>query len=308
MSNTVDDLLNSVKVRSLAPVSQDTFTNAKLLTLMTEEMRSYVVPQIMNVREDFFLDYKDTAIEANRELYPIVERSIGHSFKMLAYRKDNDERRIYRTTPRAVERFSNTGAPSHFFLMGNNIRILPVPTVAVGSLRQYFFRTQSELSMTIDCTKITAVSVGASQTTFTIDTDLTSVLSSGDKVDLQSSKSPFLLHNYDIELQTISNSEIVVNNSDIEDASGNVRATVDDYICPRFKTNIPQIPVEYHVLLAQRTTCKLYESLGDMKKYQLAFNDLKQMEKDLFGLIKSRVESQPRKVKSSGILNAIGRF
>ena len=97
-----------------------------------------------------------------------------------------------------------------------------------------------------------------------------------------------------------------MNNSDILDESGNVRMGIDDYICPRFQTNIPQIPVEYHTLLVQKTVCKIIGSLGDQRKFQIEMAELKMMEGSLFKLIKSRVESQPQKVTNRGIWETLG--
>ena len=305
--NTVDDLLESVKIRSLAPISQDTFTNTKILKLMTEEMRTYVVPLLIDVREDFFLNYVDVSFEANRSLYPIYERSAGNSFKALyAVSSSGDESKIGRTSVDKLSDFTQSGDPTHFFLMGDQIKVLPTPKSNTNSLRQYYFRTQSSLTQSINCGRITSVAVGALTTVFTISTDLSAALGVGDKVDFQNSQSPFLLWAHDVEIQGITSTTITVNNSDILDESGNVRMGIDDYICPRFQTNIPQIPVEYHTLLVQKTVCKIIGSLGDQRKFQIEMAELKMMEGSLFKLIKSRVEAQPQKVTNRGIWETLG--
>lgn len=307
MVKTTDDLLESIKLRSMAPTSQTTFNDTRLLTLMTQELRSYVVPKIIGVREDFFLDYKDTAVTADRQLYPLVERAIGNSLKALTYIDTNgNENPVYRTEINAIRQFTTAGSPTHFLLMGDNIRALPVPSTSGGYLRQYFFRATSELVKTNAVGLISTVAKGATQTVFTIGTDLTASVSAGDMVDFQSALSPFQLKNHDITVQNITATTVTVNNSDIEDSAGEVRIVVGDYLCQRLQTNIPQVPIDYHTLLVQRVVVKIYESLNDSKKYMLAAQDLKEMERDLFGLIKSRVEAQPKKVKNRGILDSIG--
>lgn len=307
MVKTTDDLLESIKLRSMAPTSQTTFNDTRLLTLMTQELRSYVVPKIIGVREDFFLDYKDTAVTADRQLYPLVERAIGNSLKALTYIDTNgNENPVYRTEINAIRQFTTAGSPTHFLLMGDNIRALPVPSTDGGYLRQYFFRATSELVKTNAVGLISTVAKGATQTVFTIGTDLTSSVSAGDMVDFQSALSPFQLKNHDVEVQSITSTTVTVNNTDIEDAAGEVRIVAGDYLCQRLQTNIPQVPIDYHTLLVQRVVVKIYESLNDSKKYMLAAQDLKEMERDLFGLIKSRVEAQPKKVKNRGILDSIG--
>lgn len=310
MSNTVDDLIESLKSRTFLPISQNTWNDSKLLVVMTEELRSYVVPQIMNVREDFFLEYLDTALESGRDLYPLVERAIGNSFKALSFREDNDdERQLRRTDVNSAFRFSSSShEPSHFYMLGDSIRVFPKPSQSRGTIRQYFFRAQSELVKEADCGKITNISTGATETVFTINKDISGEISVGDKVDFQGANSPRLLHAYDITVSAITAATVTVANADIEDGAGQIRIAVGDYVTPRFKTCVPQIPVEYDTLLVQKVALKVYESLNDMKKYQLAFSDLQRMEKDLFGLIKSRIETQPRKVKNNKIMDMIGRF
>lgn len=308
MSNTVDTLLTSVKTRSMIPISQNTFNDTKLLILMTEELRSYVVPEVISVREDYFLTYKDLPIEANRELYPLVERAIGNSFKALSLILGSDETQMQRTDVKASYRFRTAGSPGYFFLMGDSIRVLPTPTDSTGSLRQYYFRAQSELVKVSSCAKITGFTKGATTTVFDVDTDVSGDITTSDQVDFQGAKSPHLIYAFDVDVSGISATQITVSNDQIEDSSGELRMGIGDYITPRFKTCVPQIPVEYHTLLVQKVVLKLYESLNDMKKYQLAMADLKQMEKNLFGLIKNRIESQPRKIRNSGILESIGRY
>lgn len=308
MSNTTDDIIESIKLRSFAPISQDTYDTEKLLILMTEELRSYVVPQIISVREDFFLCTEDEDVAANRKYYPIVERSIGNSFKALVYVDASEgESPIVRAKVEDIPYYDGSGQPSRFVLMGDQIRVMPAPSTAIGKIRQYFFRAQSQLVETISCAKITEISKLSSTTEFTVDTDLTGSISVGDKVDFQNAQSPFLLWAYDVEVVAITANKITVNNSEVEDASGTIRAEKNDYITPRFKTNIPQVPVEYHSLLAQKVTCKILEGLGDRRKYEVAKMELKEMEKDLFGIIKSRVESQPQKITNMGTLAAIDR-
>lgn len=309
MIKTTDELLESIKLRSMAPTSQTTFTDTRLLTLMSQELRSYVAPKIIGVREDFFLNHQDTPVTANRELYPMVERAVGNSIKAVTYiDSGGNEKPLFRTTIKSIKYFNTPGEPGRFLIFGDNVRILPAPNVSGGFIRQYYFQTLSDLVKTSSVGKITAITEGASTTEFTINKDLTSSLSSGDLIDFQSAKSPFQLWKYDVEIQTISATKVTVNNSDIQDASGEVRARVGDYICPPLQTNIPQVPVDYMTLLVQRVVCKIYESLNDARKLQLARGDLLAMEKDLFTLVKSRVEAQPRKVSNKGVLDYIGRY
>lgn len=307
MIKTTDELLDSIKLRTMAPTSQNTFTDARLLVLMSQELRSYVVPKIISVREDFFLAYKDVPVTADREQYPIVERAVGNSLKAVTFVDSNGkERPIYRTDVKSIKRFDTTGTPHQFMLMGDNIRVLPAANVDGGFIRQYYFRSSSDLVKTSSTSKIISIAKGATTTVYTVNTDISGNVAVDGLIDFQSAKSPFQLWEHDVVVQAITLSTITVNNSEVADASDVSRVAVGDYICLAQETNIPQIPVDYHTLLIQRVCVKIYEAINDARKLTLAKADLKEMEHDLFKLIKSRVESQPRKIKNNRMIDAIG--
>lgn len=298
MGVLVEDLLESIKLRSLAPISQSTFEDSGLLLLANEELKSYIVPKIIKTREDFFLTYQDTAFQVDRSVYALNERAVGNSLKTLYYVNSDlkEEHRLEKTDLNKIDFFATSGTPHSFYMRGDKIIIVPKPAVAEGYLRQYFFRKQSQLVETDDVTKITAVSVGASQTTFTVDTDLSSSLSATDLVDFQNAQSPFLSWADDVEIQSITASTVVVNNADIQDGASNTLPGIGDYICAAKQSNIPQIPEEFHPVLAQRCAVKLLEALNDRRKWEIAKADLKDMEAEAGLLIRNRVESSPKKI------------
>ena len=298
MGVLTSDLLDEIKVRSFAPVSQDTFTNTKLLQIATSEMRLWVVPLLMQVREDFYLDYKDQAITASQKLYPLPERAVGNSLKaIVVVDSDSEETRLERTEVNFLGNFKATGSPSRFILRGDRVALYPTPDTTEDTLRMYYFFRTSELVETTSCAKVTAVALNGSNYDLTVDTDLTASLSAGDKVDAQNGQSPYLLWNYDLEIQTITSTTISLVASSLQDGAGSQMIGVGDYIVPRLQTCIPQLPEEYHPILAQRVAVKMLESLGDRKKWEIASADLKTMVGNVGQLVRNRVESQPQKIR-----------
>ena len=295
----VDDLLTSIKLRSFAPISQTTFQDSDLLSLMYEELKLYIVPLILGEREDFFLVFEDQAITANKDLYLVSERSIGTSLKELWYidSSGNPLGRIDRTSVDKLDGWSVTGSPEAFFMKGAYINLVPKPSATKDTLRQWFYQRPSQPALVASCAKITAIATVGSTTTFTVDTDLTSSLSVGALVDFQDTKSPYQLYTWDIALTAITGSTIAVANADVIDGAGSVMPQVGDYICPAKTSCIVQTPEEFHTVLAQKVVCTILgTALGDQRKYQIAINELGKLEQGALKTIMNRVESAPKKV------------
>ena len=296
---TVDDIISSVKRRSMVPTSQQTFSNADFVALMNEEMGISLVPELMSVREDMFLTPKTVSLQADKPTYNIPERAIGSAVKDIFYKDASGGRNSLPrlNSDQAVSVFSDSGTPGGLYLEGDKIHLVPTPASSVGSLEIWYYRRPNELVLTsTSATKITSISTVNGTTTYTVDTDLTGSLSSGDDVDFISAKSPLQLHAMDVALTAITASTVAVATDDIDDEASNELPIVGDYICAAKKSNIPMIPQEFHPVLAQMVACRCMESLGDLEKLQAANAKLRDMMMAAKKLISNRIEASVESV------------
>jgi hypothetical protein len=299
MQLITEDLLESVKLRGFIPVSQSTFTNARLLQILNEKLSDEIVPAIMSIRENFFLTYERRALTASQSRYALPERAAGTSIKTVWYvdSSGNRMRVPSRTDARDLrEGAIGTGEPEEFMMMGDEIQVFPTPASSSGYLEFWYYRRPSRLALTSSCAKITAVNTAAGVTTFTVDTDLTASLSVGSTVDFLAGKSPFLSWADDVAITAITTTTIAVSASAISSEASAVEPRVNDYICPAGYANFPQIPAEMHPILAQSAAVYAIQSLGDMEKLAAASQTLDRMLKNGFKLIANRVESEPEQV------------
>jgi hypothetical protein len=82
-----------------------------------------------------------------------------------------------------------------------------------------------------------------------------------------------------------------------------------DYITKAEETIVPNIPTEYHPLLAQMVSVACMESMADEQQKQSATNTLKEMEKKILKIVSNRVEGSPKKIKNrNGTLNQSMRY
>lgn len=78
-----------------------------------------------------------------------------------------------------------------------------------------------------------------------------------------------------------------------------------DYITKSEETIVPNIPTEYHPVLAQRVAVACLEAMGDEQNKQSAERKLKQMETAVLRMLVNRVEGAPKKLKNRfGTLNS----
>jgi hypothetical protein len=298
MSYFVEALLESIKSRSLAPISQSTFDDAKLIVMATEEMKLGLVADLIGIREDFFLAEESSALIGSVPNYPIPSRAIGNSLKDVFYVKTGStaKKPLIRVDQERSQFYSATGEPEKYYFLGDEIVLLPTPASASGSLTFVFPSNPNDLAATTDCTKITSIATVTTTTTFTVNTDLTASLVVGDYVDFLSVKSPFKLWAYRKAITAITSTTIAVLNADVINEASTVEPIVGDYICPTGTANIPQIPVSHHSILAQMVVVRLMESLGDLNKLGSAKSTLAEMRSNGLKLIKNRVENSPEKI------------
>jgi len=297
MSFLVEDLIESVKDRSFAPISQTTFEDADILRILNEELSLGLVSKIQKQREDFFVTRQTTALVANKDHYLLPKRAVGNSLKALFVTDTNGNKRLLtrREIDRIAEYSATTGESSEFYFEGDQVVLMHAPATAGSSLLFVYSRRPNKLILTTSCAKITAVSSVGGTTTLTVDTDLTASLSVGDDVDFVRTNSPFTIWSEEVDITAITATTIAVATADVIDVDSSVEPGVGDYICPSGYTNIPMIPEEFHPVLAEMGACRMLRSLGDLNKWQAASAVLKEMMGEALDLIKNRAESSPQR-------------
>lgn len=299
-----ENLIGSIKLKAFIPLSQNLFESDDLLTLANEELRLKLVGDIFQLREDFFLTEKDVAVTAGIDRIQVPKRSIGNTLKSLWFVSGGViQRKILPASEEDVSNYSGSmGSPEKYHLEGDEIVLLPTPSVSDGYVRCRYYAKPNLLIETSSCAKITAISSVSGTTTFTVDTDLSADLSVGSTIDLLSAQSPYLLWSEEAAITAITSTTIAVATADVDDANGNVEAIVGDYICPHGYANIPMIPYEFHPVLAQMVAVKLLGGLGDLAKHKLAKEELQEMRNEAEKIIKNRVESAPKMATPSGLI------
>jgi hypothetical protein len=300
-----EDLTAAITLRTLAPSSQTTFQTTDLIQIANDEMQLKLVSDIQVIREDFFLNSNDQTLVGSQNAYYVPNRAIGNTLKAVTFvdSQGNEGAPLNRVAvDRAYLYGQGNSSPVAFYVRADQIVLLPKPTLSSGTIRQYFFQRPNQLVATTSCAKITSVTTVGGNTSLTVNTDLSGSLSTSSNVDFLRATSPFMLWASEVPIVAINSTTITVLAANVSDVNSTVLPTVGDYICPAKQANIPQVPQEFHPVLAQMGACRVLAALGDLNKLTAAKAELQELRHEAVKLIKNRVDSAPEKVDSRGSL------
>lgn len=284
MAYTATELVASLRRRSLIPeaAADSSLATADLVALMSEEQQTYVTAEMMKLREEFFVYNYDFAPTTRRVSIPA--RAIGRKLKDVYQLSGNIYVPMTRIEPEQGQYVTEGEGPSCYFLEDDDL-------VFVGSLpsaaRISYFRRRNKLIETEDAGLITAIDTGTRQVTIssTPTAFTTSVV-----YDFVEANPNFETLAMDQGVSGIASS-VLTFSSALPDG-----LAVGDYVCVAGESPVPQVPVEIHPLLTQRTAWVALESLGFSTKAKVAENNCKQLLEQLKTLLSPGVEERQRKI------------
>ena len=77
MAWTTDALIANIKRRAAVPTAQNTYQNADFLDLIRDELFTYIVPMVCELRENFYFYDVDFTIASYSGVYDIPTRAVG---------------------------------------------------------------------------------------------------------------------------------------------------------------------------------------------------------------------------------------
>jgi hypothetical protein len=310
---TVDDLISNIKLTGHVPTGNLTFSDSNLAVLADRELKTPIMKQILSTRGNYYLT-KVTLDEVASGLYDIPSDCVMGALYNVELVQGQT---VIQVNPIELSEQSSTNTPNittyGYFFEGNQLQILPTPPV--GNLRLRYYKRTSKLVLNSACCLINAVD--DTGTIVTVDS-IPSNISIGSYVDIVGDQPPFNI----IGTQTITN---IVGMNITMDITPAVPAdigppavaavaaipvvSVGNFVALNQQTCVPQIPVEYRILLEQRVICSIYEIQKNKDGIKLARDKLAELESDTLGLMTNRVKSKVDVINVSigGFLSGRGR-
>ncbi len=270
----------------MIPSTDEAYSSSDFLALANEEMQSYVVPLLMSVREEYFVWSEDITFSSSGRRR-VSTRAIGTKLRDVLVSADSvDFYDIPRIEPEYAHEYESgaTGTPVAFYMQGNHVYFVP-STSYVGSMRLKWFMRPGYLVLPTD-TSVSVISA-INTSTNTLTTSAAHNFTTSSTVDLVRSQPHFGTHQIDRALSAAAGSSLTTTTSLPSEL------VVGDYVVSAGNSPVPQIPVEFHALLAQRTAAKVLEAMGNPAAGN-AFTIADRMEKRLLTTVADRTEGSPR--------------
>lgn len=291
---TTTELLAYTRTVCLTPEADALFTDDRLLSLLNGEQMSTLVPQLMSIQEDFFVNYVDLPLLSGTLAYDIPERAIGVKLRDIALIDSSGNAFfIGRINPADAKYVTPILAPlvdwtTSFYFRDTQVILSPSVPTQYASIRFYYLRRPSKLVTEAEAGQITVIDRNTNTITLS---SRPATFIAGEEIDFLKGRPPFRSYEDDRAIASVSNNDVTFSAALPDDL------VVGDWIALSGETPIAQVPFEVFPLLCQLGACKALEAMGDAS-LETAWGRYKQMREDAFKLLSPRADSPAQKVVS----------
>lgn len=278
---TTTGFLASVKRRVMLATQSETFSDADILAIATEELQSYVFPFLISVREEYAVATIDIAYTSATAFYELPEFAVGDKARDVLLLRDGKYWQLDRIEPERIQDHAATAnVPYGFSFQGSKIQLIPAPTTS-GTIRVKFFHRPGWLIPISGATPISAV------TNNIVTQGSPALFTTGHEICIVSGKAPY----YTIGSGLVDND--VGFDLELSFNAQTAGAQVGDYLCFIGESPIPQVPIELHPLLVARTLYAMYVAQGDGRA-QESLQNCELLKKNLLTVLTPRSEGNAR--------------
>ena len=249
MAFTTSNLISSVQRRAFLPTNQQTFSEEAILAIGDEAVKSRILPNIMAVREEFFVHPIDQTIVAGTAAYNIHSRSVGLIVREVQIIDSAGAiTDLPRIEPETVDT-TVTGSVDSFYLRNNQIILHKTPSSSPGTLRQQIFLRPGEMVLTTAAGLISSIDTGLNTVTVS---SIPSTWATGNIFD-------FVKQDGGHEYLAIEYTSTDVTSNVITFASLPSTLRVGDYVALKGQTPLVQLVPDYQPALAQLIAADMLE-------------------------------------------------
>lgn len=282
---TATSNIESVKLKAWTSTSSS-LTDAQLLSLLEDSLRSYVVPFVKRARDEWFVKGGAT-LQPNSNGRITIPNSVGSTVRTVSWNNNGTLIPLPRIEPEnALPMLSSGGAtPVGFVLKGYELQIVPA---GVGSVSIFIEFMERPAPMVLESDAGNVVSVAGGTFLTLADMPLAWQEETPDAVDIISGESPFSVLYESVPVQQVLGDVLRLQSNPGDIPAGSWASDVG-------ATPFPNIPIELHPLLQQDVICTLFTGLGD-KRLQGAVAKQEKLEKDLLATIIPRTQGNSRPI------------
>lgn len=268
-----------MRVRGVYPDASTTYSTSELLTMMDEEVRTYVWPLLHEVNGDFHVRRHDVSVTAGTATYRLPKRIVGEALKaVIRVLADGSMVPINR-----IALADSSSGIDGFWFEDDQIVLTPTPTQAF-TMRLFYYLRPNKIVDSANAAEIATINGARTVVTLTSGASFTIAATTYDII-----RGVPGVRVLEMDKTVSSTSPITFSAALASDVA------VGDYLCAPGSTPIPNIPVECFPLLVQRMVCVISKG----KPYHDAeLRELDRMEARIRSLLQPRAASNPEYVQN----------
>lgn len=285
-------------------------TAADLLLLADDALRNYLLPDLLKLREEYYVVRERFALAANQTAVPVPSHALFDKLREVYWISGSDRQQLDPIAMEDLHRYNGTGSgsPAGFILEGNDVQLVPTTGSYTGSLELVYFFRPGDLVLTVNARKVTSVNAGSKIVGFA-----SAVPASWDNTDLfdiHSRHSGAKPKMWDQPAVTVSGTQITFTNAIDGSIFGTKAIEVGDWVCLAGEAAIVGLPAEFQGLLARAVALIVAESIGDAAQTQIHGQVLEKFFKKCEAAAERRVEGKPVRLGGGGrgLLGRRGRW
>lgn len=294
---TATSNLEALKLKAWTSTASG-LTDPQLLTLLNDSLRSYLVPFVKRLRDEWFVSGGST-LTPNSAGRITIPNSIGSTVRTVSWNNNGTYVPLDRIEPEnALPLLSSGGAtPIGYTLKGYQLQIIPA---GVGAVQIFVEFMERPAMMVLESD---ALLVGANAGGDVWNSDSVPVAWQEDAPSSLAVISP------DSPFSELGEVDVVAVTADTIEVGGANASLVTEgaWLADVGSSPFPNVPIELHPLLQQDVICTLFVGLGDKRLKGAAEKQVK-LETDLRATIAPRTQGSARPiVNKSGPGWATGR-
>lgn len=282
MAYTTTELLADIKQEGMIPTGQTTWTNAKILTAATRQLRTKLVPWLAKTREGYFVWDHEITLVSGQTSYPLPPRAMSLGLDDVVLKNGDDYKRLEKVERNSNERFSSSGNYSQalYYLKWNDIVLTEDVSSRWTTLVLPYLIRLGELVEVSSAGKITDIT----STTITVNT-FPATFTVTEQYDFISGKGGYEYHSLDVTPSGVDSGASTLTFASLPDD-----LAVGDYIALSGYSPIPQIPDDFQPLLVWETLKIICKSMKDKDGVKFAESQIMEVKDDLLGVVTPRVQ------------------
>lgn len=289
---TTTGLISNIKSRIISPTNDYTFTNQKYVDVLNSELKSKIVPLIMSVYEEFFVQASDTTITSSTYQFDIPANAIGAKLRDVTIwdlSVSTNPVMLY-NVPRIKP--EDLDLQSGFYIQSNTIILNPATgwNLTGKTMRMTYYKRLPLLTPIVnDATYYAGKVTAINSLVLTLDYFPTGWTTST-SIDVIDSTIPFANIFSAVSPTAVNSSAKTISLSSV------TGITTNDYVCVTGESVFANIPVDLYDVLAQAASVYVLRALGDANGAALAYSEYQELRQNALNLISPRVDGENQKV------------